>query len=110
MAAEIVEFPAPAVRVRCPDCRGRGCEWCDHTGRWLDVTAEKAAGLARLLAQAGQADRAGYYHSKARALESSGPACPRCGASCQRARGVPAWSCPDCGNLWRYRFDGPTRP
>lgn len=71
MTAKVLEFrlPAPAVEVRCPDCRGRGCQWCRGTGRWQDVTADKAAGLARLLAHVGQLERAAdYYRSKACAL------------------------------------------
>ena len=70
---EVVEFPASAIRVRCPDCRGRGCKWCDHTGRWLDVTAASAAAVARVLAAAGDRARSAEYREAAAALARRGP-------------------------------------
>jgi hypothetical protein len=47
----VLEFCDPA-KPPCPDCRGRGCRWCDQTGVWRDATAESCRSVADLFAAA----------------------------------------------------------
>lgn len=42
----------------CPECAGRGCRWCGHTGRWPEPTAGAARSVARLFRKLGREDRA----------------------------------------------------
>ena len=41
--------PTDPAKPPCPDCRGRGCEWCGQTGIWRDATAESCRSVAGLL-------------------------------------------------------------
>ena len=40
------------MKPPCPDCQGRGCEWCRQSGIWSDATAESCRSVAALLALA----------------------------------------------------------
>ena len=44
--------------LSCPECAGRGCRWCEHSGRWPDPTVGAVRSVATLFRRVGREERA----------------------------------------------------
>ena len=44
--------------IPCPECAGRGCRWCKHSGRWPDPTVGAVQSVAALFRRVGRERRA----------------------------------------------------
>ena len=53
---KLIPFPGPDP-VTCPDCNGRGCRWCAHSGHWQDPRPGDLRSVARLLRAVGKKPR-----------------------------------------------------
>ena len=66
--------------VTCPECGGKGCEWCQDTGTWRDPTPQACEAIAAVLSGSIGHDspekvlqlrnRANYYRDVARRLRA----------------------------------------
>ena len=54
----------------CPECAGRGCRWCAHSGRWPDPTVGAVRSVAALFRRVGR-ERSAAQLSRAADLAES---------------------------------------